>query len=318
MKILSIDGGGIRGIIPALILKEIEETTGKPICDLFDLIAGTSTGGLIALGLTIDNGFGKPKYTAHDLVELYRNEGKNIFDRSVWHKIKSIGNLREEKYPKDGLINVADNYFEDKRLKDVLTDVIIPSYETERRIPWLFKSKNAKNPNKPDYDFPIKDVALATASAPTYFEPHKINVKNDDYLSFIDGGVYANNPALCAYTDAKNMFKKKDEEIFMLSLGTGQLTRRYYYENIKDWGLLDWAQPILSCVFDGVSDTVDYQLSNILNTNQYFRLQVELEEGNDDMDDASNTNLRVLQLLAENLIHQNHAKIKKITKFLNA
>ena len=316
MKILSIDGGGIRGIIPALILEKIEEISGEPICKLFDLIAGTSTGGLIALGLTVDNGFGNPKYTAKDLVDLYKNEGHNIFNRTVWHKIRSIGNITEEKYPKDGLIHIANDYFENARLKDVLTDVIVPAYETERRVPWLFKSKNAKRTAKPDYDFAIKDVALATASAPTYFEPHKVKFKSDDYLSFIDGGVYANNPALCAYTDAKTMFKQKDEDITILSLGTGQLTRRYYYDDIKSWGLLEWAQPILNCVFDGVSDTVDYQLSKILKSDQYCRLQVELKEGSDDLDDASKTNLRVLQLLAENLIYEEYNKIEKITKQL--
>ncbi|MCG8328035.1 MAG: patatin-like phospholipase family protein [Chitinophagales bacterium] len=312
MKILSIDGGGIRGIIPAMILEEIEARTGKPISHMFDLIAGTSTGGILALGLTVDNGRGQPKYSASDLVKLYREKGQQIFDRDTWHRIRSMGNLRDEKYPNENLKKLLKEYFGNARLKDCLTEVIITSYETERRIPWIFKSIHAKNPKKENYDFDLVDIALATSAAPTYFEPHKVEYKENDYLSFIDGGIYANNPAMCAYAEAKSMFKKKDDEIRIVSLGTGQLTRRLYHKDLKNLGLIGWAQPILSCAFDGISDTVDYQLSKFLSRENYFRFQAELKEGNDDMDDSTNTNLRVLQLLAEDIIHKNKSEIKKM------
>jgi len=314
MKILSIDGGGIRGIIPAMILEEIEKKTGEPAAKLFDLIAGTSTGGLLALGLTVDDGKGQPKYSASDLVKLYTNKGKEIFHRDTWHKIKSLGNLRDEKYLNGGLNKLLKEYFGNSRLKDSLTEVIITSYETERRIPWIFKSIHAKNPKMENYDFDMVDVALATSAAPTYFEPHKVQYKDNNYLSLIDGGIYANNPAMCAYVDAKSVFNRKDEEIKMLSLGTGQLTRRLYHKDIKDLGLVGWAQPVLSCVFDGVSDTVDYQLSKILSDNNYFRLQAELKDENDDMDNAKKENIRVLQLTAEDIIHKNKKRIEKIVE----
>jgi len=314
MKILSIDGGGIRGIIPATILAKIEELTGEPISETFDLIAGTSTGGIIALGLAMDNGRGQPKYSATDLVKLYRDKGHQIFDRNTWHRLRSIGNLRDEKYPNENLKKLLKEYFGKKSLKDTIPEVIITSYETERRIPWIFKSVHAKNSKKKNYDFSLVDVALATSAAPTYFEPHKVTYKTNDYLSFIDGGVYANNPAMCAYVEAKSYYKKADKDIQILSLGTGQLTRRLHYDDLKDLGLVGWAQPILSCVFDGVSDTVDYQLSKILNKNNYFRFQAELKEGNDDMDDSSNTNLRVLQLVAEDIIHSNKNEIERMVE----
>ncbi len=312
MKILSIDGGGIRGLIPAMILEKIEEITQEPITNLFDLIAGTSTGGIIALGLTVDNGRKQPKYTASDLVKLYRDKGDQIFSRSTLHKIKSLGNLRDEKYPNEKFTNLLTEYFGNARLKDSLSDVLITSYETERRIPWIFKSMHAKNPEKTDYDFNIVDVALATSAAPTYFEPHKIQYKENDYLSFIDGGIYANNPAMCAYTEAKSYFKKTDEEIKIVSLGTGHLTKRLFHDDIKDLGLVGWAQPILSCVFDGLSETVDYQLSKILKKENYFRFQTELKEGNEAMDDASIDNIRALQLHVEDILHKNKSQIEKL------
>src|SRR2546421_11063200 len=103
IKILSIDGGGIRGIIPATVLAEIEKRTKKPIAKLFDLIAGTSTGGIIALALTKPNYEGKPEYQAQDVVDLYELKGQNIFHQSMWHRLNTFNNLIEEKYQVEGL-----------------------------------------------------------------------------------------------------------------------------------------------------------------------------------------------------------------------
>jgi len=312
MNILSIDGGGIRGIIPAIILSEFERRSGKKIHELFDLISGTSTGGLLALGLTIDDGQNKAKYTAKDLIEIYENQGQEIFDRNTWHRFRSAGNILEEKYPNHGLVKIVDNYFQDSMLSEALSDVLITSYETERRIPWFFKSINAKK-RGPDYNFKIRDVALATTAAPTYFEPHKI-VIDGGYLSLIDGGIYANNPSLCAYVDAvdPDKFGTDEKDILFVSLGTGQFTRRYEHGKIVKWGLLSWAQPVLNCAFDGMSDTVDYQLSKIVPTSQYFRFQAELTSANDDMDDATPSNIKALKYIAEDIIRVNSAQIDQI------
>ena len=107
VKILSIDGGGIRGIIPAMVLAEIERRTEKPISALFDLIAGTSTGGLLALGLTKPDANGHAEWTAEKLIELYETDGGKIFHRSRWHKVLALGNLAEEKYPAKGIEEVV-------------------------------------------------------------------------------------------------------------------------------------------------------------------------------------------------------------------
>jgi patatin-like phospholipase/acyl hydrolase len=303
IKVLSIDGGGIRGIIPAMVLTEIERRTQRPISGLFHLIAGTSTGGILALGLTKPGARGKPDKTAKELVNLYEMEGGRIFSRSVWHRIHAAGNLAEEKYPSDGIEQVLEEYFGGARLKDALIDVLITSYEIERRIPWFFNTRNART--KSGYDFPMKQVARATSAAPTYFEPLKIDTEDrSDYYALIDGGVFANNPGMCAYVEAKNTYPDADD-FMVVSLGTGELTRRLPYEEVKGWGLARWVQPLISVMFDGVSDTVDYQLKNLLPVNRYFRFQIRLDEGNDDMDDATRTNIRVLKLLAEDIIRDN-------------
>jgi patatin-like phospholipase/acyl hydrolase len=317
-KILSIDGGGIRGIIPAMVLEYLERETDQSCSNIFDLIAGTSTGGILALGLTIPNEQGNPKYRAEDLTELYFNEGPHIFSRSKWYEIKSFGNISDAKYPSKGIEEVLDEYFGDSRLKDAITDVLITSYEIERRRAWFFKSHKARQPDLTgDFDFAMKDVARATSAAPTYFDPERIPANDDDsdYYAMVDGGVFANNPALCAYVEAKNLYP--DDDIMVVSLGTGELTRRIAYNEAKDWGLAEWAKPVIDVMFDGVADTVDYQLKHILPHDHYFRFQIRLNEGMDDMDDTSQTNMRVLKLITEDLLRREKSKLNDLVNLIN-
>lgn len=305
-RVLSIDGGGIRGVIPALVLAEIEERTGRPIAESFDLVAGTSTGGLLALGLTMPGDDGRPRYSAADLVQLYLDEGSRIFSRSLWRRVTGLENLIEEKYPSEPLEDVLQGRFGQARLSEALVPLLVPSYEIERRTPFFFKSHRAVE--ETEYDYPMWQVARATAAAPTYFEPERIDVDGPEgYWALVDGGVFANNPAMCAYVESQDRrFFEPDDDVVLLSLGTGELTRRIPHEEATGWGLAQWAQPMMGVVFDGVSDAVDYQLRTVLGRNPgrggYWRLQVELDEGSDDLDDASRTNLRVLQLKAERLL----------------
>jgi patatin-like phospholipase/acyl hydrolase len=308
IKVLSIDGGGIRGIIPALVLNVIERATGKPICQLFDLIAGTSTGGILALGLTKPDPHNptQPHYPAEKLIDIYEQEGPAIFSRSVWHKLHSAWNLADEKYPSLGIEGVLKDYFEEALLSQALTELVIPSYEIEKRDCFFFKRSKARA-NPPADNFLMRQVARSTSAAPTYFEPCRIADGNDkSYWALIDGGVFANNPAMCALAEAMVIFGR-DNDFLVVSLGTGQLTRPLPYEQAKDWGLAGWAQNIINIIFDGVQDTVDYQLRQLLpdtdgRTRCYYRFQVELDRGNDDMDDASRTNLDALRQKADDLV----------------
>lgn len=303
-KVLAIDGGGIRGVIPAMILAEIEKRAQKPICELFDLLAGTSTGGILALGLTVPNEMGEPKYRAADLVKLYEQEGKNIFSRSIWHRVRSVGGIAEEKYPSEGIEKTLMKYFGKVRLKDALADVLVTSYDIERRRPYFFKTFKAKA--DPARNFLMWHACRATSAAPTYFEPCLIQLSNIDRLVLVDGGVFANNPAMCAWAEARRIYADA-EDFLVVSLGTGELSRPYAYEDAVGWGLAGWVRPVLDVMFDGVSDATDYQLRQLMPTRQprrYYRLQTKLVIGNDDMDDASNTNLKALKELAEELIQK--------------
>ena len=137
-KVLSIDGGGIRGIIPATILAEIEQRTSRPTASLFDLMAGTSTGGIISLALSRDGGGGVPKYRALDLLDLYVNRGPEIFSRSFWQGVSSVAGLTEEKYSQRPLEGILKEYFDEAPLSAALTRVLVSSYEIETRSPFFF------------------------------------------------------------------------------------------------------------------------------------------------------------------------------------
>lgn len=309
-KILSIDGGGIRGIIPAMILAEIEQKTGKRVAQMFDLIAGTSTGGIIALVLTRDDGSGSPKYSAADLVQLCLNRGQEIFSRSFWHGVSSVGGLVQEKYPHEPLEEILKEYLGDTSLEAALTKVLVSSYDIGNRNPFFFKSWREETKW-----LLMRVAARATSAAPTYFVPALVSAEHKP-LTLIDGGVFVNNPAMSAYSEARRIFEGEDQ-FLLVSLGTGQLTRPITFAEARDWGLAQWALPILSVVFDGVSDAVDYQLRQILDK-QFFRFQVTLDTANDDLDDASPANMDALKKEAERIKASQADDIARVCQLLTA
>ena len=157
-NVLSIDGGGIRGIIPARILQHIEEQADRPICELFDLIAGTSTGGLIALALTRPMGtdgdqLTQPAHSAEDLVRLYMEEGEIIFDRSIWDRIRSVDGWADEKYPARGIRRVLRTCFRDFRLSKAIegVEVLIPSYDMRGTRPYWEQGSGEREGGHPRF-----------------------------------------------------------------------------------------------------------------------------------------------------------------------
>jgi uncharacterized protein len=319
IKILSIDGGGIRGIIPALVLAEIEKRTRRPIATLFDLIAGTSTGGILALGLSIPKAPFAPRYAASQLLEMYERDGARIFSSRFTRKLAACGNLWRAKYPATGIEQVLLEYFGDSRLRDAATDLLITSYEIERSFPFFFRSALARE--RLDYDFPARAVARATSAAPTYFEPMKLPARKfTDHYTLIDGGVFANNPAACALVEARTTHPDATD-FLVVSLGTGELACCLPFEQTKRWGLVRWAIPVLDVVFDGVSRTVDYQLRQLLpgtsaQCKRYYRFQTTLDKHNHRLDNASPENITALRALAYKLVERESADLEELCQKL--
>lgn len=315
-KVLSIDGGGIRGIIPAVVLTYIETRTGKRISELFDLIAGTSTGGILALALALRGEGGSPKYTAEDLIDLYVKGGEEIFPPGKFPGQRFLRNLANPKYSAKGLERILKDRFRQAKMGDALTDVMVTAYNIDRSTAWFFKSHRVKT--YPERNCFVWEVARATAAAPTYFSPAKVyTVERDRFHPAIDGGVFANNPAMCAYVEALTQYKVNNDEVLLVSLGTGEAPRPIRYSKAKRWGLLQWAPPMLGVVFDGVSDTVDYQLGKLLDRyGNYYRFQKKLDREGSALDDVNSENLRLLRADGEEIVTRDRTTLDALCKRL--
>lgn len=273
-RILSIDGGGIRGIISVILLQRL---TQQAALDGWlggvDLIAGTSTGGLIALAIAA----GK---TLPEIRDMYVTKAAEIFDRSVFRTITSLGSILGAKYDIANLERVIAPFLgESTTLGSLGKRVLIASFDLDsgpgdaRRRTW--KPKLFHNFPGPDSDASelAYKVGLYTSAAPTYFQP------SDGY---VDGGVYAANPSMCALAqtqDSRILGGPSMGEIVLLSLGTG-MSLEYIDKPAPDWGDAQWIEPLLSIMLDGVSGIADYECRQLLR-DRYFRAAPIFPPGSD-------------------------------------
>jgi len=303
IKVLAIDGGGIRGIIPALILSELRNCLGNELWQTFDLIAGTSTGGIIALGIGTACSNGKP-YAPEQLVDLYVRNGPQIFAKN-W--LTSIREFFAPKYSPAALEYTLAKFFMSTEFSSALTPLLISSYDLQKQIPFFFKShKIAAHPN---YNWKVTDIARATSAAPTFFPPLHLARGGEDY-ALVDGGVFVNNPAVAAYVEARSLYPEA-EKVVVVSVGTGDRQDRITYNTAKGWGLLGWARQIVPVLMDSVSEAVDFELSTLPECS-FHRLQVEnLPAEASAMDNVSAENLASLQSVAKNYISSHKADIEK-------
>lgn len=317
--ILAIDGGGVRGLIPSLILRELEEklrSKGKQshLGYYFDLIAGTSTGGIICLALCAPHRIDKrrPACSAEDLVTLYRNRAKDIFGSPIGVPI--FGLTFDEKYDAAPLEGILDEILGDATTDHVISNFLITAYEIEDRKPKWFSNLRSDD-KKPKYL--LKELARATSAAPTFFEPARVEKihRKGEYESLMDGGIFANNPSFIAYMHALDIGWPNDK-IKVLSIGTGVEIRPYFYHEVKKWGNASWVMaskgvPLVSMLLQSQSYMVDRHMNLLLNSSQvdiskkrYFRIDGRLTKslGSDDLDDVSEQNMKELEVFARTLI----------------
>ncbi|UJQ20668.1 patatin-like phospholipase family protein [Wolbachia endosymbiont of Delia radicum] len=299
--ILSIDGGGIRGIIPAMILSRIEQKTGKPISQIFDLLVGTSTGATIVAGLCKKDSKGKLQYSADDLVNLYQEYGPYIFKSSFLRR-SIFSWINGAQYPSKNIEYVLHKYFGDDILKNTLSNVLITSYDIHNNCPFFFKSW------KEDINFiKLRDVLRAATAAPTYFAPKYLKV-NQKEMVLIDGGVFANNPAACSYASSRKLFPNDD--VVLLSIGTGRSSHSIKYLRSKRFGKISWIKPLINVMFASGLDCVNYQLDQIIN-NSYIRIQSQLKVASTEMDNTTYENIKCLKKEAQTMIECNQKAIDK-------
>ena len=233
IKVLSIDGGGIRGIIPAIILDAIQQQLKQEAYQTFDLIVGTSTGGIITVGIGTACSNGKP-YSPKQLVDLYVENGPVIFQKNI---LTPERELVLPKYSPSGLESVLAKFFRDTQFKSAFTPLLVSSYDLQSQLPFFFKSHKIYLSD--DYNWWVRDIARATSAAPTYFAPFHLARGKQDY-ALVDGGVYVNNPAMAAYAEARALYPEA-ARIVVVSVGTGDRQDRIKYSDAKDCGLVGWA-----------------------------------------------------------------------------
>ena len=308
-----MDGGAIRAIIQGVVLEEIETRTKKPIASLFDLLAGSSSGGNLEMGLVTPDRDGKPKYPATEASASYKLNTPIIFSRPFIKKINPLSILFEEKFSTEVAAGVYKKYYGNSKLSEAITPVLITGYEIEKRMAYFFRSSHAKR--DPKHDFFMRDVVLSTTAAPTFFEPAKIeNIPKSDTFYFIDGAVFANNPSMIALAEARKMFPE-EKDFLLVSLGSGVLTQPLRYEQVKGWGAAQWARPILDVVFDGVADTVDHQLEYMVpmsmdENNRYYRFQTMLTRETQSFDNTTPKNFAALEQLGRKIVEDNDKQLE--------
>lgn len=294
IRILALSGGGIRGIIPARVLSYIEARTGKRIHELFDMVCGTSTGGILSCALTKPN-----PLTATDCLNLYLQHGREIFSASWWHRVKALGNNIGPKFDGKGLAKVLGTCFGNSALEDAIVPTFVTAYAIEKRAPIFFKSWVSASQKRS-----LTDVCLATSAGPTYFPPAQ--VLGDWYC---DGGTIDNNPALSGVIEGCMKYGVHTKDCLVLSIGTGTNQSPILNEKAKGWGNLGWVQPVLGITMDGVSDKTHYQLCDLLPADNYLQLQTTLEEKNASMDSTSPENLAVLIGKGQSLVDLNSERL---------
>jgi patatin-like phospholipase/acyl hydrolase len=255
--ILTLDGGGIKGLATAAILAKLEEDLDTKITDHFDLLAGTSTGGIVAIGL----GLGlRPA----QILDFYVEKGPQIFCNPA--KIRDLLQWVWRKYPTEPLEQALREVFADKLLGDSKKPLVIPAYDLDREEVYLFKTPHHDRLNR-DWKTPAWKVALATSAAPTFFSAHT----GVDSVRLIDGGIWANNPVIVAVTEAVSMFKAPLESIRVLSIGTTRSTvvRGGWLNN---GGRLVWATAAVEVIMKAQSFSANTQAIHLLGKDKVHRL----------------------------------------------
>ncbi|KAJ8762415.1 hypothetical protein K2173_007575 [Erythroxylum novogranatense] len=331
ISVLSIDGGGVRGIIPATILTfleaELQRLDGKEarIADYFDVIAGTSTGGLMTAMLTAPNDQNRPLFSAPEIVDFYLNNCPQIFPKDWCPDFASIVHLfRGPKYDGKNLHKIVREKLGDKRLSQTLTNVAITSFDIKCLMPVIFSSFEVQHESENDVN--LSDVCIGTSAAPTYFPPYYFATDKSQF-NLVDGGLAANNPTYVAMNEVmKEITEGKDQyrnikatdfrRFVVVSLGTGSTrnVNRLSVDETSNWGSVEWMihggqTPIINCYMEASSDMVDIQMTNLFHAlhseKNYLRIQSDSLKGPmAAMDNSSKDNLEELKKFGKDLLNE--------------
>lgn len=290
IAILSIDGGGVYGYAAAMVINRLCELAKEPFPHrLFDLVAGTSAGALLAAAYANE-------LSAWAGQEITRMQAPVIFGRAAR---RFTGYVAGPKYSNRPLLERARATLKNRRLSRSAVDLLIPVYRLDEGEPYFFKSWEARA--DPDIDCHTVDAAVASAAAPVFFPPHSVPLANGELVHCWDGGLAANNPAACAAATADRMII---EDVLVVSVGTGDKPNGVNPKAAARWGALRNVPRVISAALDGPNKAVDYQLRQrfwSVGDGAYYRFDGPLPDDCGPMDDASPRNMRRIRDYAEDL-----------------
>ena len=258
-QILSLDGGGIKGLFSAAVLAAIEEDLNINIIDHFDLITGTSTGGIIALGL----GLGMRPM---EIVEFYLSKGPEIFPR--WYGLKWVQHWVYRKYSQEAMMKALRDCFKDKRLADSKKRLVIPTYNIGEDDVYIFRTPHHAR-LKRDYKVEVWKIALATSAAPTFFPC----CRQVDNIRLVDGGVWANNPIMVGIVESYGTLNIPLEKTWAFSIGTSDAVA-HRRRRLNSGGILAWAfeNAAIDVIIRGQSIAANNQAHFLLGEGKIERL----------------------------------------------
>ena len=279
-QILALDGGGVRGIFSAALLAGLERDLGRPVVSCFDLVVGTSTGGIIATALGVD-------VSADAIVDLYTSKMTEIFPGP--HRLREIRRLVRPKYRAAGLEGVLRGVFGDQLLCESRVPLVIPAFDLGESTVHLFKTPHHERLRR-DWKAPIWQVAMATSAAPTYFPAFCLP---GDGVRLVDGGVWANNPAMVGVTEAVSMFGQPLDTIRVLSIGTTSDTR-IRPRGLDRGGLVQWfrSPKVTDVLLRGQSIGAFTQVLHLLGPDRAYRLDPPAPSGLAHLDRADARDLK--------------------------
>jgi predicted acylesterase/phospholipase RssA len=328
--VLCIDGGGVRGIIPARILQEIEERTGKPICELFDLIGGPSTGSIVAAGLSVPDPDepSKPKYTAEEMKNFYHKQTPAIFPEMRFKMIRQVSNgtLYDPKPLEDALLKAFGDY----KMKDALTSLMIPATDIKNFRPvWINAFKGRKDTSPEGWgSMLLRDAVRASTTAPTYFPAKRYYTTPNENMpnvthrhALIDGGFFAGSTLHRLLAEAKKL-APPDADIVFVHLGTGSMDNSLSPEEFNKLGPLGMVSKskgsiLMSLVVNlSVTDAVE-QLGTDMGAN-FIDIdgKIPLSEGSIPLDSATEKNLHRLESFAERLLQNKASEVDRLCAIL--
>ena len=327
IRILSVDGGGVRGIVPAVVLEYIEnriiEVTKNPaarLSDFLDFTAGTSTGSIISSMIIIPNDCGKPKYKMEDIVKAYFELADVVFKKDFWRNVKTLWGLFGPKYSNKYIENELLKKLDHWKMKDLLKPCAFTGYDIAKRRPNIYTNRDESRKYE---DYFVKDIIRGSTSIPAYFEPAYFR-DGIDINTIVDGGVFANNPALVAFIEAGktpeilNKFKNvSPENTLLLSFGTSKYKpKEYTFNQTKRWGMAKWLTPILDILLQGMSEITQYEMEIIFKSynagNNFIRINPPIVLGNPSGKDSSAENMKHLHQDALNYITTNKTMLDNI------